>query len=277
MIALARLINLGGPVDQLFAFTSSAAAKSISDLYNSGVASKFQSNYLYTDLKNRGLINSTIGPELKVFPYLDDASVIHTSLQNFMASFVDSYYTDSSTFDQDTELQAWISEAVPAQIKDFPTQMNRETLIDILTHVAFLGSAEHQTLNTNDISEASGSLPLTPFSLYQPIPTAKGVTDIIPFLPNVTQSVGQVALTAVFARPTFIDSSKALTQMFNDPILLARMNIKTAQAATKFQREMVEYSHVVSSRGFDGEGLCQGMPFIWKALDPESAPYYLTI
>jgi hypothetical protein len=274
--ALAQLLNPGGLVDQVFAYSGAAGTKLTGDLYHEG-SGNFQANYLYTDLKTRGLINSTFGPKIKHFPFLEDASAIHASIQKFVTSFVDSFYTDSSAFEQDTELQAWIAEAVPAQIMDFPTKADRNTLIDILTHVAFLGSAEHQTLNTNDISEASGSLPFHPFALYQPIPTEKGVNDIVPFLPNITQSVGQIGLTAVFARATFIDSSVSLTQMFNDSVMLARMNTQTTEAAATFQNEMLAFSGVVSSRTFDGDRLCQGMPFIWKALDPQRAPYYLTI
>jgi arachidonate 15-lipoxygenase (second type)/8-lipoxygenase (S-type) len=103
------------------------------------------------------------------------------------------------------------------------------------------------------------------------------VEDIIPFLPNITQSIGQIGLTALFARPEYVNSNRSLTQMFNDGIMLARMNKKTAEAARLFQAEMKKFSKLVSSRTFDAQGLCQGMPFIWKALDPERSPYYLTI
>jgi arachidonate 15-lipoxygenase (second type)/8-lipoxygenase (S-type) len=96
-------------------------------------------------------------------------------------------------------------------------------------------------------------------------------------LPNITQSIGQIGLTALFARPEYVNSSRSLTQMFNDEIMLARMNTKTAEAARLFQGEMKQFSKLVSSRVFDGQGLCQGMPFIWRALDPERSPYYLTI
>jgi arachidonate 15-lipoxygenase (second type) / 8-lipoxygenase (S-type) len=276
-IALAVLVNPGGQVDQLFSYSGAAAAQMTSDLYNSGEAGSFQANYLYNNLKSRGLINSNFGPEIRSFPYFEDASVIHTSIQNFVSSFVDSYYTDSSEYYNDAELQAWIAEAVPAQTKDFPTKIDRDTLIDILNHVSFLGSAEHHTLNTNDTSEASESLPFHPFSLYQPIPTEKGVADLKPFLPNVTQSVGQISLTASFARPSFVNSSLTLKEMFNDQVMLGRMNGQTTEAATRFQNEMLALSDVVSSRTFDADGLSQGMPFIWKALDPQRALYYLTI
>ncbi|RDL33922.1 Lipoxygenase [Venustampulla echinocandica] len=275
--AISVLVNKGGFIDRLFAFSGAAAIKTTSDMYTSGFAGNFQANYFYPNLRSRGLLDSTFGPEIKAFPFLEDASVIHTAIKDFMTAFVDSTYPDPSVFTQDKELQAWIVEAVAAKVMDFPTSIDRTTLIDILTHFAFLVSAEHQTLNTNDLAEASGSLPFHPFALYQPIPTAKGVTDLVPFLPNASQAVSQIVLTALFARPEWVKSDRSLTQMFNDPAMLRGMNKKTAEAAAKFQTTLMRFSDVVSSRGFDAEGLCQGMPFIWRTLDPQRAPYFLTI
>lgn len=273
--ALATLIGPGGYVDTYFAYTGAAAMVTATDFYHKD-AGDFQGNYFTKNLEKRNLINS-FGPELKSFPFLEDATPIHTSIQKFITTFVDSYYPSPLDFEQDTELQAWISEAVPAEIRDFPTSIDRTTLIEILTHVAFLGSAAHQTLNTNDVSEASATLPFHPVSLYQPLPTEKGITDLIPYLPGASAAIGQISVTALFARPTFINSEKALSQMFNGTSMLPRMNEKVTQASVDFTNEMLAQSEVVSSRVFDAEGLSQGMPFIWKALDPQRAPYYLTI
>jgi len=242
-----------------------------------GLLGLSKKNYAIDALETRGLLNNTYGTKLKGFPYWEDASVIYIAIELFMTSFVDSYYSNSSSIEKDEELQAWISEATPAKIMDFPTSVNRTTLINILTHIAYLGSALHQTLNTNDLSEGSGILPLTPFSFYKPLPLTKGVEDIMPFLPNATQSLQQILLTAAFARPQYFNSNVSLTEMFDDPVMLSRMNPEVSTAANKFKFEMKAFSGVVSSRKFDANGLCQGMPFIWRALDPERAPFFLTI
>ncbi|CAG8955792.1 hypothetical protein HYFRA_00011661 [Hymenoscyphus fraxineus] len=274
-VAIQTLLSKNGFIDQLFASTGAAAGVSTTQHYHAG-AGKFQANYFIKNLEARNLINS-FGPELKHFPFLEDATPIHASIQKFITSFVESYYTSPKDFAKDTELQAWISEAVPAKIFDFPTSVDKDTLIDILTHVAFLGSAAHHTMNTNDISEAAATLPLTPVSLYKPLPSTKGVTDLIPFLPNVTQAIGQISVVALFARPNFIGSEKCLVQMFNGTAMLGRMNEDVGEAAKEFAEEMLEQSEVVSSKAFDADGLSQGMPFIWRALDPQRAPYFLTI
>lgn len=64
--------------------------------------------------------------------------------------------------------------------------------------------------------------------------------------------------------------------MFDDPVLLAGLNAETAAAAATFQSSMQQFSDEVGARTFDDEGLSQGMPFVWQALDPNVAPYSIT-
>lgn len=277
-IAIEVLIGPNGDVNKLFAFTGDAAGETVTEMYQSGTAGAFQSNYFHENLAKRGLIHSPIGPKLTHFPFYEDASIIWTAISTFMTTFIDSYYSHPDLYAHDHELQAFITESHPAQILDFPSTATRETLIALLTHIAFLSSAAHHTLNTNEISQASGVLPFTPLSLYQPVPTKKGIQDIVPFLPNATQSIGQIALMALFARPEYAGSNRTLSHMFDDKDLLARLNPRTEGAAAAFKRELSGWGdEVVKARRFDERGLSQGMPFLWKALDPNVAPYYLTI
>ena len=64
--------------------------------------------------------------------------------------------------------------------------------------------------------------------------------------------------------------------MFDDEAFLKRTNTVTQQAAAKFKSSMEAFSAVVSARGFDADGLSQGMPFVWPALDPNVQPYSIT-
>lgn len=59
--------------------------------------------------------------------------------------------------------------------------------------------------------------------------------------------------------------------------MLARMNGATRAAASTFMSEMESFSAEVEARTFDAQGLSQGMPFVWQALDPNVAPYSVTI
>lgn len=90
-------------------------------------------------MKSRGLINSTLGPELKRFPFYEDGSTIFASLRKFMESFVSSYYENDAAVASDVEIQAWVREANgPAKARDFPSLNNKKDLIDALNHMVSL-------------------------------------------------------------------------------------------------------------------------------------------
>jgi arachidonate 15-lipoxygenase (second type)/8-lipoxygenase (S-type) len=96
------------------------------------------------------------------------------------------------------------------------------------------------------------------------------------YLPPFTQVLDQFAVGGLFARPRLAGTERALLHMFDDAVMLSRTNPKTKAAAAKFKRSMQAFSAEVSGRTFDADGLSQGMPFVWKALDPNVAPYSIT-
>jgi arachidonate 15-lipoxygenase (second type)/8-lipoxygenase (S-type) len=65
--------------------------------------------------------------------------------------------------------------------------------------------------------------------------------------------------------------------MFDDAAMLKRMNKKTQTAAATFKLAMDTFSSMVKIRTFNSKGLSQGMPFVWKALDPNVAPFGVTV
>lgn len=146
-----------------------------------------------------------------------------------------------------------------------------------MVYQAHLVSTAHQAINTDNLLSASTVLPFHPIALYQPPPTAKNITNLTSFLPPLAQSIKQLSLGSVFSRPFFVGTPRSLIHMFDDPVLLARLNPATQQAAATFMQTMQEFSAVVSTRSFDADGLAQGMPFLWQALDPNVAPYSITV
>lgn len=136
-IAALLLFSTGGAVDQIFGYTGAAAQDFTTDLYFNGGGGDFQANYFLANLQNRGLVNSTFGPELAHFPFYEDASIIYAAIQEFMTTFVESYYPSEAVIQADTELQAWAKEANgAAEVIGFPVSISStETLIDILTHM----------------------------------------------------------------------------------------------------------------------------------------------
>lgn len=277
-MAVQRLLYSSGPIDKLFPWNGSEAGNYTDTLYQSSEASAFQSNYFEPNLQRRGLIDSAFGPKIKTFPFYQDASVIHAAIRRFMTIFVQSYYPDESDITADVELQAWVREAEPARIVDFPSSIeNQRALIDVLTHVAHLVSIVHGTLNTNALAASSGSLPFHPFAFYSPLPTTKAVHDIMSFLPQVEASIGQIALAADFNRPSFVDSNQTIVHMFDNTTMLARMPTGVQKAEADFRSAMERYSTAVRSKTFDLGGLCRGMPYCWSTLDPRAAAYSLAV
>jgi arachidonate 15-lipoxygenase (second type) / 8-lipoxygenase (S-type) len=136
VLADTLLFEPGRAVDIVFPFTGRAARDYTTKLYNDG-AGRFQSNYFRANLQNRGLPNATTGPELKHFPFYEDASVIFGAIHDFMTTLVNSYYSSDADVAADSEIQMWVSEANgPAGVWDFPSEIRtRSTLVDVLTQM----------------------------------------------------------------------------------------------------------------------------------------------
>lgn len=189
-----------------------------------------------------------------------------------MTSFVNTYYKDYETFAADIELTAWFNEATTAALAiDFPCQTgpnkktcNRDTLIDILTHIGFQTGVAHHALNTGDLASSAGTLPFHPAALYAPLPTTKGVSDLLPFMPPLPNALFQVNLMGAFNRPQFEVQNRTLAWAYSAPEFLGRFQGKLDAAAKVYQDAMFAFSNVIRARKFGKDGLSQGMPFVWK-------------
>ena len=273
----ATLSNPGGVFDSYFGIGGAGLLEYIHDRYWNSNDANFQSSYFETDLTNRGLINCSYGPRLQHFPYFEDASVIEDELRKFMLAFVNSYYPEERTLDNDQEVHSWVPEATnKALVHDFPANqtLDKPALVDVLTHMAFIVSVKHQTLNGADPSQFAATLPFHPAALYAPLPTAKGIPSIMEFLPNATQSLGQIYVFARFNRPLDVTQGRTLINAFSDPTFLAGFNNETAAAAATLKGAMQTISARIQSRTFGHDGLSQGMPVVWKGLDPGQTPYF---
>ncbi|KAL8704591.1 MAG: hypothetical protein Q9201_002238 [Fulgogasparrea decipioides] len=273
------LFNDGGFFDQSSAVDHNAVFSFVDQFYPT-LAGLFQSNYFSTSLKNRGLLDCPYGPPLKHFPFAEDAGAIVASIRKFVSTYVYNYYPSRNDLTKDNEIQAWITEAnTEAHVLDFPAAPldDRNTLIDILTQIAYLTGVNHHALNSNAPSMTSGTLPFHPSGFYQPIPASKGVQDILPYLPNLNLSLAQVTLTMRFNRPTLPEEKGGLIDMFSASSFLQGQPKGVQQAAEKFRGEMEGMADGVEGREFDDKGLCQGMPFVWKVLDPRKIPFFLCV
>ena len=278
-VGLQVLFNPGGLFDRNFALGSVAVIQFVADFYQT-VAGPFQANYLHRSLVDRGLVDCSYGPGLKSFPFAEDAETIVDSLREFATAFVDAYYASDRVLSQDSELQAWVSEAnTAAKVIDFPAAplKQKKTLIDILTHLAYLTGVAHHTLNSGSPAASAGVLPFHPMALYKPMPTEKGVESVLPYLPNLNASIGQISLLLGFNRPQFANSERDLENIFDRSGFLAGASVVVKNAAGRLQRRLMSISEKIQARSFDANGLSQGMPFIWKNIDPRKVPYFLSV
>ncbi|KAF2162883.1 hypothetical protein M409DRAFT_68852 [Zasmidium cellare ATCC 36951] len=275
------LYDPGGTFDSFFGFGGATSITFARRLYADGSAGSYLDNYLHTNLRRRGLIDCNYGPALSSFPFYDDAHAIVEAIRTFTTSFVNAYYPDDGEVSEDSELQSWLVETNgPAGGVNFPTArdiVGRCSLVDLLVHFAYLVSANHHAINTNSLLSTAGVYPLHLQALYRPPPSVKGITNIVSYLPPLQQCLGFLNIESAFSRPLLANSNRSLLHMFDDGEFLNRTNNLTRAANAEFKAVMQLQSDKVKSRGFDENGLSQGMPFVWKTLDPAVAPWSLTI
>lgn len=275
-------------------------------------------NYFKDDLTQRGLAGSGsrsrkyfLGkygplrlfkdkfPRLDNFPYYDDAKRIYDALWDCIASLIYCTYGSDEDVRADPELRNFVKEARKSEaeggagVQDLPAlNGSRAQLIDFVAHIAFLASIKHGVLNTNSPAYGLNTLPYHPMAFYHPLPTTEqekaAVKDLAPYLPNVMQSLQQVALLAAFARPSYVSNNgeggRTLLHAFDEPHLLQSWPDTFGRAVKLFKVRMQNLSNDLRQRNSEGGGSAgasasasANAPFAWTALDPNWAPYFAAI
>ncbi|KAI1136421.1 Lipoxygenase [Hypoxylon sp. FL0543] len=271
--------NPGGHWDQLFYVNNAGCRLYVTDNWKTHGA--YQSGYLLNDFRARGLIDENDKFKFKYFPFFEDAYRIRNTFHNFFTSFIDSYYASDAVVNADTEVKNWFAEATnAAHVSDFPasnSSLTKSTLVDVLTHFAFIVSVVHHGLNGGDPVGSKATLPFHLNALYAPLPTEKGVTDLLPFLPPPDEAVHYIGFLATFNRPFYRTSERTLEYAFSDEALLKRLNEETRESAATFMEGMKELSEEIQARKFGKDGLSQGMPFVYRTLDPGYIPFFSAV
>lgn len=314
-IFIQKLLNKGGPLDQLFPWGGDQASLLTSQLY-AGDAGKIASNYFRTDLSNRNLAGMGarsrkyfVGkygplkifqdkfPRIEIYPYYDDVKRIHDALWDCIAGLVYSMYESDEILRGDSELSAFYNESsTPVQeggagIQGLLTFHNtRVQLIDFLTHIAYLASIKHNIINTNGPSYGLNTLPYHPMSFFKPLPTTEkekaqltSIDDLATqgYLPDVMQSLKQIALLNAFTRPNYVKEDgeegegQTLFHAFDDPALLRAAPDAFRRAVRVFKTRMEDMSTDFRKRN---QGVPNAAnPFVWTVLDPKWVPWYAAI
>ncbi|OAA52979.1 Lipoxygenase [Cordyceps fumosorosea ARSEF 2679] len=269
--------NPGGHWDQLMAYDKFSCRRFVSDQWP--VAGKFRAGALETDLESRGLLDHKGASVFKSFPFWDDAKEIRDAYRAFFESFVESYYRTELDLAGDWEVRNWFAEAsAHAKAQDFPPAhpLSRATLVDVLTHFGFVLSVGHHSMN-GGAPIASRTRPFHIPALYAAPPAAKGVTDLLPYLPDAPTALHYIGFMASFNRPFYGADGRTLESVFSGDGMLKRLNKGTNDAAAQFLKTLQGLSDKIRARKFDGDGLSQGMPFLYRTLDPGYIPFFCAV
>lgn len=268
--------NPGGHWDQTMYVSQLGCRDYVSNTWNT--TGRYLANYLDTDLKARGILDSDGKHPFKNYPFYDDAKAIRDAFSTFFTSFIDSYYPTDDVLAADFEVQNWFKEANgKAAVLDFPAEVNKETLVEVLTHFGYIVSVVHHVLNGGSTADSKAVMPFHMPALFAPVPEAKGVTDLMPFLSQPAQSIHYIGFVASFNRPTYAGEKLSLENAFSNGTLLQQLNSKTGEAAATFLSSMSAQSEKIRSRTFDANGLIEGAPFEYRLLDPNYIPFFCSV
>ena len=99
----------------------------------------------------------------------------------------------------------------------------------------------------------------------------------MPYLTPAEEAIKHIALLGRFNRPQLEISKETLLYMFSSDEFLNKCRPEVKGAASFFYSEMGILNQRARQRRFDAEGLSQGMPFLWQALDRSRIPYFLSV
>ena len=211
-LARTRLV---GYIDRLIAGTS----EDLAQLFKNAHADwSFDEFAFPKEIENRGMNVDTIAH----YPYRDDGMLVWNAVHDFVSSYLQLYYPDQKTIQDDTELQAWAKELVSStegRVKGLKVPIETvEDLIKIVTNIIFNCGPQHSAINYSQY-EYMAYAPNMPLTTYQPIRQGGNVEDdlqLLPFLPPRTQAAEQLAIIYILAVPYFYDKLGHYGRSFAD-------------------------------------------------------------
>lgn len=167
-LGLQRLINLGGPVDELLAGTLAESLELVKDAYQGWDIKEFA---LPTEIKNRGMDDIVRLPH---YPYRDDGMIVWKEIHTFVSDYLHHFYPTPEDITGDRELQAWASELSDqtqgGKIKGMPSSFTEvEELIEIITTIIFICGPQHSAVNFAQYEYMSFAANM-PLAAYRDIP-----------------------------------------------------------------------------------------------------------
>ena len=211
-LAESSLVAPDGAIDHLF-------ASRIRDIQASAGADRLEYSIIdsipHTDFKRRGVDNTETFPD---YPYRDDALLVWQAIESWIIDYVDIYYRE------DSELHAWRKEIITqGKVKGLPELDTKTELVQLLTQVIFIASAQHAAVNFPQQPIMSFAPVMTGAS-WQPFP-GRDVTqaDWINSMPSQNLALEQLNLLfllgSVYYRPLgdYRESNFPYHEWFQDP------------------------------------------------------------
>lgn len=156
------LISSGSPIDDFF---GAPIARSQQAAVGDRLAYDFYANMLPTDLAARRVDDPARLPD---YPYRDDALLVWAAIKGWIQDYVGVYYADDAAVTGDGELADWAASLIAdGKIKGFSPIATRAQLIEVLTMVVFIATAQHSAVN----------FPQKPLMTYAPAITGAGWQD----------------------------------------------------------------------------------------------------
>ena len=177
-LARTRLINPGGPVDELLGGTLLESMALAKEAYSTWSLDQFA---FPTELKNRGMDNPN---QLPHYPYRDDGLLLWNAIKTFVSGYLKFFYPTKKEIAQDVELQTWAKELASdngGKVKGMPDHIDTvEQLIEIVTTVIFTCGPQHSAVNYPQYDYMSFAANMS-LAAYRDIPriTASGNLEVI--------------------------------------------------------------------------------------------------
>jgi arachidonate 15-lipoxygenase len=143
-----RLINPGGPVDELLAGTLGESMALVKDAYANWNLRDFA---FPKEISNRGMDDTERLPH---YPYRDDGMLVWQSINQFVSDYLHYFYPNPQDITNDQELQAWARELSNSaanqggNVKGMPANFTAvEDLIEVVTTIIFICGPLHSAVN----------------------------------------------------------------------------------------------------------------------------------
>jgi arachidonate 15-lipoxygenase len=115
--------------------------------------------------------------EVEDFFFREDGFKIWNALSEYVSNVVKTVYADDSAVADDKDLQAWAAETADPERADVPgfpaTISTRELLVNTLTNIIFLASAQHSAINFSQY-QYLGYVPNRPNVMFKGMPDTEG-------------------------------------------------------------------------------------------------------